>query len=171
MTDQDQSRADFKKWAEREYRNADEYSRRDFTLGLAAWQAALNHKAADVVLPEAQCEIDVRTHATYVGHEIYEWRDNLPDGTYKLYTEQQVRELLAAAPSLPQGWMPIESAPDYTTILVLGTCGIVVAYKESCGDWKADGVDTTYDMAYTVLQIGKLTHWMPLPQPPKMQGS
>lgn len=69
------------------------------------------------------------------------------------------------------GWQPIETAPSYTTILVLGTSGMVVAYKDSYGDWKADGVDVTYDMAYTVLQIGKLTHWAPLPAAPKQEGS
>lgn len=68
------------------------------------------------------------------------------------------------------GWQPIETAPSYTTILVLGTSGMVVAYKDSYGDWKADGVDVTYDMAYTVLQIGKLTHWAPLPAAPNQEG-
>ncbi|WP_395026346.1 hypothetical protein [Comamonas odontotermitis] len=69
------------------------------------------------------------------------------------------------------GWQSIETAPSYTTILVLGTSGMVVAYKDSYGDWKADGVDVTYDMAYTVLQIGKLTHWAPLPAAPKQEGN
>ena len=74
-------------------------------------------------------------------------------------------------PGPNNGWQPIETAPSYTTILVLGTSGMVVAYKDSYGDWKADGVDFTYDMAYTVLQIGKLTHWAPLPAAPKQEGS
>lgn len=52
--------------------------------------------AAPVQLPEPQAEIEVRSMKTYLDLSIHEWRDTLPDGAYNIYTEQQVRELLAA---------------------------------------------------------------------------
>lgn len=52
--------------------------------------------AAPVQLPEPQAEIEVRSMKTYLDLSIHEWRDTLPDGTYKIYTEQQVRDLLEA---------------------------------------------------------------------------
>lgn len=48
-----------------------------------------------VELPEPQAEIEVRSMKTYLDLSIHEWRDMLPDGTYNIYTEQQVRALLA----------------------------------------------------------------------------
>ena len=53
-------------------------------------------QAAPVQLPEPQAEIEVRSMKTYLDLSIHEWRDTLPDGAYNIYTEQQVRELLAA---------------------------------------------------------------------------
>ncbi len=47
-------------------------------------------------LPEPQAEIEVRSMKTYLDLSIHEWRDTLPDGAYNIYTEQQLRELLAA---------------------------------------------------------------------------
>ena len=52
--DQDQRRAEFTEWAEREYRSADEYSKRDYAIGLAAWQAALNRRAAPAQPTDAE---------------------------------------------------------------------------------------------------------------------
>ena len=89
----------------------------------------------------------------------------------KIYTEQQVRELLAAAPKLPQGdgWLPIESAPKDGSLIVvhgnnfndraLGQHYCIAAWHSGCwmesSEWSAPS-----ELAY-------LTHWMPLPQPPK----
>ncbi|WP_260673741.1 hypothetical protein [Comamonas aquatica] len=53
-------------------------------------------QAAPVQLPEPQAEIEVRSMKTYLDLSIHEWRDTLPDGAYNIYTEQQLRELLAA---------------------------------------------------------------------------
>lgn len=53
-------------------------------------------QAAPVQLPEPQAEIEVRSMKTYLDLSIHEWRDTLPDGAYNIYTEHQVRELLAA---------------------------------------------------------------------------
>ena len=53
-------------------------------------------EAAPVQLPEPQAEIEVRSMKTYLDLSIHEWRDTLPDGAYNIYTEQQLRELLAA---------------------------------------------------------------------------
>jgi|GEM_PF-2675792 len=52
--------------------------------------------AAPVQLPEPQAEIEVRSMKTYLDLSIHEWRDTLSDGAYNIYTEQQVRDLLAA---------------------------------------------------------------------------
>lgn len=53
-------------------------------------------EAEPVQLPEPQAEIEVRSMKTYLDLSIHEWRDTMPDGEYKIYTEQQVRQLLAA---------------------------------------------------------------------------
>lgn len=52
--------------------------------------------AAPVQLPWPQAEIEVRSMKTYLDLSIHEWRDTLPDGTYKIYTEEQVRQLFQA---------------------------------------------------------------------------
>lgn len=64
--------------------------------GLKRENPATKPEAAPVQLPEPQAEIEVRSMKTYLDLSIHEWRDTLPDGTYNIYTEQQVRELLAA---------------------------------------------------------------------------
>ena len=185
----DQSRADFKKWAEREYRNADEYSRRDFALGLSAWQAATNHKAADVVLPWPAATVYTMEALVPGGRVKHHAQMHLspPAGT-ALYTEQQVRELLAAAPLVPQGWMAIESAPKGELVMVYT--------PPQPDDWPDavridfDYIDTDADGHYWhnhgehyehfccvakpegstgPSEKAPYTHWMPLPQPPKEQ--
>ena len=104
----------------------------------------------------------------------------------KVYTEQQVRELLAAAPSLPQGWLPIESAPRDKTIL-LGYRNSHGHWRTLRGDWfsreeidetweEPDGVEPgwfeTSVEADDVPNVWRTnpTHWMSLPQPPKEQA-
>lgn len=113
-------------------------------------------------------------------------------GSFAVYTEQQVRTLLAAikeslttAPSALQGWMPIESAPKDKTLLL--------GYRNSHGHWRTllgewftreeideywedpDGVEPgwfeTSVEADDVPNVWRTnpTHWMPLPQPPKEQ--
>ena len=57
---------------------------------------SLTVEAAPVQMPEAQAEVEVRSMKTYLDLSIHEWSDTLPDGCYKIYTEHQVRQLLAA---------------------------------------------------------------------------
>ena len=79
--------------------------------------------------------------------------------------------MLAAAPEVPTGWQPIESAPQDGTPILLHR-NIVPIYT-SCGEW-ADhrGGYWTTDFFDSVtpeqLMAGQPTHWMPLPQPPKV---
>lgn len=70
----------------------------DMHLAIQAALAAAPQppEAAPVQLPEPQAEIEVRSMKTYLDLSIHEWRDTLPDGAYNIYTEHQVRELLAA---------------------------------------------------------------------------
>ena len=47
----EQERAEFEAWAGIEYRNADEYTKRDYDMGFAAWQAsrrAIGRAAAEI---------------------------------------------------------------------------------------------------------------------------
>lgn len=64
--------------------------------GLMRENPATKPEAAPVQLPEPQAEIEVRSMKTYLDLSIHKWRDTLPDGAYNIYTEQQVRDLLAA---------------------------------------------------------------------------
>ncbi len=126
MTDQDQCRADFERWFGDYHDEAcREYGGIDCTnpKGIAedAWQAALNHKAADatptteessgVVLPEPDASVYTMEALVPGGREVSHvtFHRSLPAGT-KLYTEQTVRTLLAkgikesltTAPAVPQ---------------------------------------------------------------------
>lgn len=89
-------------------------------------------------------------------------------GSFAVYTEQQVRALragvkdsLTVAPAVPQGWKPIESAPkDGSEILLMSQKGRVangcwMTANNRCGAWL---------WAYIKQEP---THWMPLPQLPK----
>lgn len=196
MTDQDQSREAFYAWLrtyEEEVGALDDPSAKaGFTAG---WQAAHEHKAAvaptteessGVVLPEPDASVYTMEALVPGGREVSHvtFHRSLPAGT-KLYTEQTVRALLAAAPSMPQEWLPIESAPKDKTILL--------GYRNSHGHWRTlrgewftreeideywedpDGVEPGWfetsveaDDVPNVWRT-KPTHWMPLPQPPKEQ--
>ena len=67
-------------------------------------------------------------------------------------------------------WLPFDTAPrsrscDRDAVLLRGPGGMVTAYWSGY-DWIPDGVECDYDMAECSLDIGKPTHWMPLPSPP-----
>jgi hypothetical protein len=67
-------------------------------------------------------------------------------------------------------WMPIETAPKYCRILGYGLVGFdsdpgaaTVRWNAFRKEWNCDPNEATeYDY-----EICKLTHWMPLPDPPK----
>jgi len=66
-------------------------------------------------------------------------------------------------------WQPIETAPkDGTRILAYGVCGYedvagIATVKWHRGSWVCDPNEATeYDY-----EECKITHWMPLPEPPK----
>ena len=86
---------------------------------------------------------------------------------------------------MPQGWLPIQSAPKYKTIL-LGYCNSHGHWRTLRGEWFSreeidefwedpDGVEPgwfeTSVEADDVPNVWRTnpTHWMPLPQPPKEQ--
>ena len=171
MTNKDQCREAFEKWFSKYHDEAcREWGGIDCTnpKGVAeeAWQAARSAPAAPMEMPEPIAQISMAS----TGH--IEWRHGLmvrevtPLDGQALYTEQQVRELLAAAPKLPQGdcWLPIESAPkDGSEILLVSRkCRIAngcwMTANDKVGAW----------MWPYVLQ--EPTHWMPLPQPPQEEG-
>ena len=67
-------------------------------------------------------------------------------------------------------WLPFDTVPrstacDRDAVLLCGPNGIVTAYWDSY-EWVPDAVECTYDMAECRLDIGKPTHWMPLPSLP-----
>ena len=208
MTDQDQSRAEFEKhvlapngfdengagWV---IRNADgTYRHENIQARWMTWQAAraTTEQSSGVELPEP---VAFALEWTFNGEErgmrLYDDEthcrfDAESDGgiCHPLYTEQQVRELLAAAPSLPQGWLPIESAPRDKTIL-LGYRNSHGHWRTLRGDWfsreeidemweEPDGVEPgwfeTSVEADDVPNVWRTnpTHWMSLPQPPKEQA-
>ena len=64
-------------------------------------------------------------------------------------------------------WISVsERMPGWNEdILVSGRDGMAVAYV--CGGrFEPSGVTPTYDMSVISLDIGTVTHWMPLPAPP-----
>jgi len=71
------------------------------------------------------------------------------------------------------GWLPIESAPTKAgeRVLVIKDCGkgtlesVSLAYPLDDGEWYFDGGSNKSLHAYGY----RVTHWMPLPQPPKEQ--
>ena len=171
MTNKDQSREAFEAWFSKYHDEAcREWGGIDCTnpKGVAeeAWQAARSAPAAPVELPEPDTYLYVNGEHRGVG---LAWRGDMDvaEGTerHNLFTEQQLRELLAAAQKLSQGasWLPIESAPkDGSEILLVSRKGRIangcwMTAKDKVGAW----------MWPYVLQ--EPTHWMPLPQPPKEQ--
>lgn len=69
----------------------------------------------------------------------------------------------AMAARVPDGWLPIESAPKESPILVVGNHGVVElcvheAYSGSYiwRKWRTD----------TYFHVNAFTHWMPLPKAP-----
>lgn len=160
----------------------------------AEQEGARSAPAAPVELPEPVTWLIERSAFRVSPHrqdaESNEWFEEAygpgEQGSFRVYTEQQVRELLAAAPSLPQGWLPIESAPRDKTIL-LGYRNSHGHWRTLRGDWfsreeidetweEPDGVEPgwfeTSVEADDVPNVWRTnpTHWMSLPQPPKEQA-
>ncbi len=192
MTNKDQSREAFEAWARglpenvNLIREGSGYRYVYAECSWAAWQAARSAPAAPVELPEPFALYD--GEKWYANEEAAICSCANMQKLQKIYTEQQVRELLAAASKLPQGdgWLPIESAPKDKTILL--------GYRNTHGNWRTlrgewfsreeidefwedpDGVEPgwfeTSVEADDVPNVWRTepTHWMPLPQPPKEQG-
>jgi hypothetical protein len=79
----------------------------------------------------------------------------------------------AAPPSAPavSGWLPIETAPQDTELLLRGTDGYAVGIKGQYG-LEASGVYATYDgIGGVAFDIGTITHYMPLPAAPQLPHS
>lgn len=106
-------------------------------------------------------------------------------GSFAVYTEQQVRALLAGvkdsltvAPAVPQGWRPIESAPkDGSKFIAFRPLAhlthdpnikIVRGVKHDNGCWD-ETVPSGFSSENYTDGACRATHWMPLPQPPKEQ--
>ncbi len=66
-------------------------------------------------------------------------------------------------------WISVEDRlPETNEAVLLHGCSCCcVAYLDVYGQWEPEGVESSYDMAYVVLQVGNPTHWMPLPEPPE----
>lgn len=85
--------------------------------------------------------------------------------------------ICTAAPSAPDGWQPIDSAPKHQNVLV---------WREDAGEpWVAQFTDATFydaengdpddeawfDLAGRYEGVEAPTHWRPLPAPPALGGS
>ena len=207
MTSKDQCREAFEAWASSlllpmgmshpwlERNSSGEYVFGQVPAWWEAWQAARSAPAAPVELPEPFALYD--GEKWYANEEAAICSCANMQKLQKVYTEQQVRELLAAAPKLPQGdgWLPIESAPKDGTWLALwrtpepeDSCMqsepfIIARWREDdqAFAWPDEVFDAFTlwgrDTANAIVNEGEriyfaddFTHWMPLPQPPKEQG-
>ena len=65
------------------------------------------------------------------------------------------QEIRIAELEVQTTWQPIETIPDKSRILVTGSWGVTVAYKN--GNSICD----------TIGELQNVTHWMPLPKPPE----
>ncbi|WP_104662806.1 hypothetical protein [Ensifer adhaerens] len=108
----------------------------------------------------------------------YRWklRENSPWG-YSLFARDDVYvcEPLYAAPSAPDGWQPIETAPENASILIripgldyYGNNGVYAGMLVNMGTgrrWMTFGHAIGRD-------LGELPDaWMPMPAPPALGGS
>jgi len=69
-------------------------------------------------------------------------------------------------------WQPIETAPQMRPVLVYmsGTASLGI-YRAVCANWSDDGVNPRfrpegYAMINEFPRGARITHWMPLPDPP-----
>lgn len=93
-----------------------------------------------------------------------EWVAKYEDNVhYQVFAEQNIREVLAAAPQ-PETlspWLPIETAPK-DGVWILG-----YSYRMDIRDYP---LVMFWDDGWCALNCGSIppvTHWMPLPAPPK----
>ena len=68
-------------------------------------------------------------------------------------------------------WQPIETAPKDGTMILAAHCdparqNMTVAYWDF-GSIKFNIIGHWRTSTHEILTIGKVTHWMPLPEPPK----
>jgi hypothetical protein len=56
------------------------------------------------------------------------------------------------------GWRPIETAPARKPIIIYGQAGVRFAYQDENGQWR--------NMMRMAIDY-QMTHWMPLPEPPR----
>ncbi len=90
-------------------------------------------------------------------------RDDFPDREFAPYLTL-ARAALAALRE--DGWRPIESAPEYETLLVVNILGNMIGYGPRTGCYTTiKGHRDWYD-PYGGDKIYEPTHWRPLPAPP-----
>lgn len=81
---------------------------------------------------------------------------------------EAVRAAIAALQAEPQGWMPIETAPVNTQVVALFRGEMpVIAHKNAPNDSPAGWCHAFATRDYFDHPTRGLTHWMPLPTPPK----
>ena len=191
--EKEQSRAEFDSINLRDYFGGP-LSYRERDIAFMAWQAARSASAAPVELPEP--------FALYDGEKWYADEKaaicccaNMQK-LQKIYTEQQVRELLAAAPKLPQGdgWIPVgEQLPESGkpvlldigkkypiramwvskfTLVATGDDTDWGEYSEDCDEYFCtEGWYEWNEHEETHWNVSvEPLQWMPLHQPPKEQG-
>ena len=205
MTNKDQCREAFEAWASSlllpmgmshpwlERNSSGEYVFGQAPAWWEAWQAARSAPAVPVELPEPFALYD--GEKWYANEEAAICSCANMQKLQKIYTEQQVRELLAAAPKLPQGdgWIPVGKQLPESGKPVLLDIGkkypiramwvskftLVAAGEDT--DWGEYSVDcdeyfcpegwyewNEHEETHWNVSVEPL-QWMPLPQPPKEQ--
>lgn len=86
-----------------------------------------------------------------------------PDDNAGRIAKAEYDELLELAAFLrPMGWIPVsERLPEaFEVVLVYNeACGIKDLYVDSDYEW--------FNVPYSWIEKGGVTHWMPLPEPPE----
>lgn len=126
---------------------------------LSALSAALSVPAAAVVgEPVAYLVTTVRT-----GEKRLQWQ---PVANLPYNRDRFISTPLYAAPSAPDGWQPMETAPRDRTAIILALKG----GRVTVGHW-LDNSKTQWPWQGWSTDAGpmtepKVTHWRPLPSPP-----
>ena len=65
-------------------------------------------------------------------------------------------------------WIRIKDVEPTYGLDVLCSDGesFAVGFIDVYGSWQPANVDSGYDMAECFIDMAKITHWMPLPEPP-----